>query len=67
MSNTTHSSVSTSTGTERIRLAERIGYGSGDFASQLVCAIASFLTIFYTDTMHISPFAVGTYAGRAHY
>lgn len=61
MSSTTHSSMKTSTETDRIGLKERIGYGSGDFASQLVfCAVASFLTIFYTDTMHISPFAVGT-------
>lgn len=44
-----------------ISLKEKIGYGLGDFASQLLFAAAStFLSFFYTDVIGIAAAAVGT-------
>lgn len=46
---------------EEINLKEKVGYGLGDFASQLLFAAAgTFLTFFYTDVVGISAGAVGT-------
>jgi GPH family glycoside/pentoside/hexuronide:cation symporter len=46
---------------QKIGLREKVGYGFGDFASNLLFfATASFLTFFYTDTVGLAAGAVGT-------
>lgn len=45
----------------RIKFKEKLGYGFGDFANNLVwIAISAFLTFFYTDVVGFSAAAVGT-------
>ncbi|WP_077624046.1 MFS transporter [Sediminibacillus massiliensis] len=48
--------------TKQIKFAERLGYGLGDFASNIVfAAIGSFITFFYTDIVGgISAGVIGT-------
>ncbi|RYM02192.1 MFS transporter [Sporolactobacillus sp. THM7-7] len=44
-----------------IHLTEKIGYGFGDFASQLLfCTVATFLTFYYTDVIGLAAGVVGT-------
>ncbi|MGG3572432.1 MFS transporter [Bacillus gobiensis] len=46
---------------QKIGMKEKIGYGFGDFASNLLFfATATFLTFFYTDTVGLAAGAVGT-------
>lgn len=48
-------------GTTKIRLREKIGYGFGDLASNLVfTAMTTFLTYFYTDVAGVTAATVGT-------
>ncbi|WMT39699.1 MFS transporter [Paenibacillus sp. D2_2] len=45
----------------KIKLSEKLGYGLGDFASNLIWAsVGTFLTFFYTDTVGLSAAAIGT-------
>jgi len=47
--------------TVKLKFKEKLGYGAGDFASNLVWTSASaFLTFFYTDIVGIGAAAVGT-------
>jgi len=45
--------------TEKLRWSEKIGYGLGDFAGNLMWqSVLLYLTIFYTDVVGLSPVAV---------
>lgn len=47
--------------TSKIKFSEKLGYGVGDMASNLVwMSAATFLTFFYTDVVGLSAAAVGT-------
>ncbi|MFD2618657.1 MFS transporter [Terrilactibacillus laevilacticus] len=64
ITNTSKQTISSSTNVstvQEIKLKEKIGYGFGDFASQLLfCTVTTFLTFYYTDTIGIAAGVVGT-------
>ena len=44
----------------RLSMGEKIAYGFGDCGANVYCALSSFLTAYYTDTVGIAAAAVGT-------
>lgn len=61
MSNQTSQQTAQQLPAGKLRFGEKLGYGAGDLASNLVwTAAATFLTFFYTDVIGIAAGAVGT-------
>ena len=47
--------------TEKVSLLEKIAYGSGDLASNLILVLTTtYVTFFYTDALGLSPAIIGT-------
>lgn len=53
--------MASDTGTQRVSLAEKVGYGLGDAACNVVFQmVMSFMAYFYTDVFGLAPAAMGT-------